>query len=44
MVRLAIVGGNSNNRYHVGTFYSKLNNLVSNSEWNDAAAVLIIME
>lgn len=44
MVRLALVGGNSNNRYHVGTFYSNLNNTVSNTEWNNAAAVLIIME
>ena len=44
MVRLALVGGNSNNRYHVGTFYSNLNNTVSNANWNNAAAVLIIME
>ena len=44
MVRLAFVGGNSNNRYHVGTFYSNLNNAVSVAEWNVAAAVLIITE
>ena len=44
MVRLALVGGNSNNRYHVGTFYANLNNTISNTDWNDAAAVLIIME
>ena len=44
MVRLAFVGGNSNNRYHVGAFYSNLNNTISNANWNNAAAVLIIME
>ena len=44
MVRLALVGGNSNNRYHVGAFYSNLNNTISNANWNNAAAVLIIME
>ena len=44
MVRLALVGGNSNNRYHVGTFYSNLAAAVSNCRWNNAAAVLIIME
>ena len=44
MVRFALVGGNSNNRYHVGTFYSNLNNTVSNANWNNAAAILIITE
>ena len=44
MVRLALVGGNSNNRYRVGTFCSGLDVAVSNTGWNNAAAVLIIME
>ena len=44
MVRLALVGGNSNNRYHVGTFCSSLNDAISNAYWGTAAAVLIIME
>ena len=44
MVRLALVGGNSNNRYHVGALCSNLNNTVSTGDWSAAAAVLIIME
>ena len=41
MVRLALVGGNSNNRYHVGTFYSNLNNTISNANWNIDAAIFV---
>lgn len=31
---MALVGGNSNNGTHVGTFYSNLNNTASNTNWN----------
>ena len=37
----ANVGGNSNNTSHVGTMYANLNNTVSNTRWNDDAAIFI---
>ena len=35
----AYVGGNSNNDAKVGTFYSNLNNLTSNTNWNIGANI-----
>lgn len=32
-----LLDGNSNNRSKVGTFYTNLNNTVSNANWNNGA-------
>ena len=39
---IATIDGNCNNRLKCGTFTCNLNNTLSNANWNNGAALLIV--
>ena len=39
IARVALFGGNSNNGLNAGAFYVNVNNLASNSNWNNGASL-----